>query len=379
MHWFISAGEPSGDLHGANLIRALRRHTPHARFSGFGGPHMTDAGAQLLYPLTDLAVMWFGRVLSNIGTFVRLVRQAGDFFERERPDGVVLIDYPGLHWHIARRAKAAGIPVYYFVPPQLWAWAGWRVKKMRANVHTVLTALEFEEEWYRSRGVPTHYVGHPYFDELSAQVLDQAFMDGLRRDPRRVVGLLPGSRNQEVAGNLPLMLNAARRIHAARPGVRFLVAAYREHQAAMVRERLAGSGLPAEVHVGRTPEIIDRADACVAVSGSVGLEMLYRRKPAVVVYRVSHFLNMLGKCLKNCEYISLVNLLANEELYPEFITTRSDVPAIAERVLHWLDHPESLADCTAKLTHLRNRVARPGACERAAAFIASAGAARRAA
>lgn len=369
MHLFVSAGEPSGDLHGANLVRAVRRLDLAAHVSGFGGERMAAAGADLIYPLTRLAVMWFGRAIVNLPTFFRLADEAERHFRRERPDAVVLIDYPGFHWHIARRAKAAGIPVYYFVPPQLWAWAGWRVRKMRRTVDAVLTALPFEEEWYRRRGVNTHYVGHPYFDELAAQTLDPAFLLEQRGHGRPVVALLPGSRNQEVAANFPLMVAAAWRIAAARPDVRFLVAAFNDRQAEAARGMLAGSGLPAEVHVGRTPEVIELAEACVAVSGSVGLEMLYRLKPTVVVYKLSPLARRVGRFFMKCPYISLVNLLAGEELFPEFLTARDDSPAIAGRVLEWLNDPAARAARVAKLAALRDRAAVPGACDRAAAFL----------
>ena len=123
---FISAGEPSGDLHAANLVTALREHWPDADIQGFGGPRFQAAGGRLLYPLVELAVMWFGRVLWNLHKFIRLLNQAERVFQNDRPDAVVVIDYPGFHWVLARRAKKYGIPVFYFVPPQIWAWAGWR-------------------------------------------------------------------------------------------------------------------------------------------------------------------------------------------------------------------------------------------------------------
>ena len=235
MHLFVSAGEPSGDLHGANLVRALRARAPGVRVTGFGGDRMAAAGADLLYPLAGIAVMGVRRVVRNLRTFVRLGNQARDHFRTERPDAVVLIDCPGFHFPLAKRAKAAGLPVYFFVPPQLWAWAGWRVKKVRRYFDGVLTALPFEDEWFRARGVKTHYVGHPYFDELAAQTLAPAFLAAERARPGRVVGLLPGSRDQEVLGNFRGMLAAAARIHAARPDTRFLVAAFSESQAAMCR------------------------------------------------------------------------------------------------------------------------------------------------
>ena len=157
MRIFISAGEPSGDLHAANLIRSIRRRLPDAEFVGYGGAKMAGAGATLLYPLVDLAVMWFLNVLLNIVTFIRLIFRADRYFRDERPDAVVLIDYPGLHWWIARRAKARGIPVFYFVPAAALGVGGWRVKKVRKYVDQVLCSLPFEPAWYQARGVRTRF------------------------------------------------------------------------------------------------------------------------------------------------------------------------------------------------------------------------------
>ncbi len=369
MRLFLSAGEPSGDLHGANLAALLKRRFPDAELVGFGGPRMAAAGVRLLYPLTELAVMWLGRVLANLPIFFHLGAKAESYFRTRRPDAVVLIDYPGFHWHLAQRAHRYGIPVYYFVPPQLWAWAGWRVKKVRQHFRAVLTALPFEEEWYRARGVRTHYVGHPYFDEILHRKLDLEFLTEQRAKPGEIVALLPGSRTQEVLANFPMMLKAAHVIAAKRPGVRFLVAAFREKQAALIRERLANIQLNIEIHTGRTPEIIEVADTCIAVSGSVGLELLSRLKPTVVVYRVGRVFGFVARRLKRCQYVSLVNLLADAELFPEFAETLDEHEAIAARVLNWLDHPAERAALVEKLRDLRDRVAVPGAVERAADFL----------
>lgn len=368
MHLFISAGEPSGDLHGSNLIRAILAREPGAKIVGFGGPRMQAAGAELLFPLTDLAVMGVRRVLANLPTFFRLAAQARHDFEQNRPDAIVLIDYPGFHFALAKRAHAAGIPVYYFVPPQIWAWRTGRVRKVRRWFAGVLTALPFEDEWYRSHGVNTHYVGHPYFDDLAAQKPDPAFIAAERAKPGPVVALLPGSRGQEVAANFPLMLAAAKRVHAARPDARFAVASFSAAQAAAARQMLAGSGLPAEVHVGRTPEVIELADACIAVSGSVGLELMYRLKPTVVVYRLGRFTHWLIRRLVHVRFMSLVNLLADEELFPEFAPARDPAP-IAGHVLRWLNDPAARATTVAKLAALRDRVAVPGACTRTSEFL----------
>ena len=369
MHVFISAGEPSGDLHGANLIRELKKVDPNIRLTGFGGDRMAAAGCQLLYPLTKHSVMWFLQVVKQIFTFLDLLKKAQAFFRTERPDVVVVIDYPGFHWKLAARAKAEGIPVIYFVPPQIWAWARWRVKKMRRLITHVLSALPFEHEWLTKRGVPSTYIGHPYFDELASQHLDEKFLDGERTRSGVVIGILPGSRNQEVSRNVPEMLRAARRIHSARPDTRFLVAAFNDHQAELARAAIAPWQMPADVHVGRTAEIIELAECCIAVSGSVSLEMMYRRTPAVVVYRMRRFDLKVGKMLVKIPYITLVNLLANEEVYPEFPTDRDPSTAVAARALELLNDPARREAVIRKLDALCHEVAKPGACAAAARFI----------
>ena len=369
MRIFISAGEPSGDLHGANLIRAIQQLRPDADCVGFGGASMASAGGRLLYPLTQHAVMWFGRVFAEVPKFLSLLSLADRWFRHHRPDVVVLIDYPGFHWWLARRAKFHGIPVVYFVPPQLWGWGGWRIKKVRRFVDHVLCNLPFEEEWYRSRGVTAHHVGHPYFDELAGQRLDPEFLAAASTPGRPIVGLLPGSRNQEIKRNLPTMIRAASRVRAARPDVRFLVAAFREAHRQQIIQYLRDKDVPAEVHVGRTPEIIELSQACVAVSGSVGLELLYRLKPTVVVYRISPWERQLSNWLKTSRYISLVNLLAGQELFPEFLAVQCPAEQIAGQVLRWLNEPAATTLVRGQLAALKEKVARPGACGRAAQFV----------
>lgn len=369
MHLFISAGEPSGDLHGASLTRHLLERDPAARLVGFGGDRMAAAGVDLKYPLTDLAVMWVGRALAHLPTFFKIGRQAEVYFRSVHPDAVVLIDYPGFHFAIAKRAHRARVPVFWFVPPQLWAWAGWRVVKMRKWVDTVLTALPFEEAWYRDRGVNTHYIGHPYFDELAHQKLDTEFLAEVRRPSGPLVTLLPGSRNQEVSANLPTMLRTAALIREAVPNVRFAVAAFKDQHASEVRIALADSGLPVSVHVGRTPEVIDAADACVSVSGSVSLELLYRCKPAVIVYQVDRLALAVAKRMKTSPYITLVNLLAGRELYPEYLTATDSSAAMAGNVIDWLRNPVARDRLVGELQALKTQAAIPGACERAANYI----------
>jgi lipid-A-disaccharide synthase len=370
MRIFLCAGEPSGDLHGANLIRALVRQNPNVQCVGFGGERMESAGCELLYPLCSLAVMGFLPVLASAHHFLKLFLQADRYFRRERPDAVVLIDYPGFNWWMARRAHFHGIPVVYFVPPQLWAWLGGRVKRMRRTVDKVLCCLPFEKRWYRERGVAAEYVGHPYFDELPQQRLDNAFLQEQRSRGGKIVGLLPGSRTQEVHDNLSNLVGAAALVHAGRPDTRFLVACFKPAHHEYVEAYLRSRNLPfIEPCLRRTPEIIELAHACIAVSGSVGLELLYREKPSVVLYTARAYHLLFHPILVKCRYISLVNLLADEELFPEFLTAKSVAREMADHVLCWLEEGPAYQETRKRLAALKTEVAQPGACDHAARRI----------
>lgn len=384
MRLFISAGEPSGDIHGANLIRELRARHPEVDVVGFGGEQMKATGATLLYPLANLAVMGIIKVVAHIATFFRLLREADRCLRDQRPDAVILIDYPGFHWWLARCAKRRGIPVFYFVAPQLWAWAGWRVRKMRRLVDHVLCTLPFEEEWYRSRGVAAQYIGHPFFDELPLQKLDPDFLNEQRIRGGEIVALLPGSRTMEVERNFATLVDTAAALHRDRPSARFLVACFKASQKEMVDAALARRpDLPIESHLGRTPEILDLCRVCVSVSGSVALEIMYRRKPTVIVYRVNRFAFTMAKVFITTPYICLVNLLARRELFPEYLSARDESSAIAGHLSRWLSDASAEREMTEALTSLCHDVAQPGACGRAAdailAIIAKGDSIRRAA
>lgn len=369
MRLFVSAGEPSGDLHGASLLRALRRRDAGVELHGFGGDRMEEAGCRIHYPLTDLAGVGFIRVLSSIPRVPGILQLADRLFRESRPDALVLIDFPAFHWWLAKCAKKHGIPVVWFVPPQLWAWASWRVKWMRRLADHVLCTLPFEEKWYRQRGVESRYIGHPYFDELHSRPLDEAFLAAQRAKAGTVIALLPGSRRHELKHNLGPIMEATRILHARRPDLRFLVACLRPEHARGVEERLRDEKLPIEVHAGRTAEIIHLAHSAIAKSGSVSLEMLYHGTPAVVVYQVPWIEEVVGKRIVTCKYYSLVNLLFDRMVFPEYLGHRLPVGDIAGSILRWLEDPTAYAAVKEELAALRERVAEPGACDRAAAAV----------
>jgi lipid-A-disaccharide synthase len=240
---------------------------------------------------------------------------------------------------------------------------------MRRLVDLALCSLPFEEPFFNKRHSPARYIGHPYFDELREQRLDSAFMTQQRQRPGPIIALLPGSRNQEVQYNLESLLRAARTIHDQRPEVRFLVACLKPKHSQWVESKTEGLNLPLEAHSGRTPEIIQLAHSCVAVSGSVGLELLHRGKPSVVTYRADWLGLFFARQLIKCKYISLVNLLAGKMLFPEHLSSRCEGERIGQQILQWLGDRDAYECVRGELATLRDRVSEPGACERAAQAV----------
>ena len=371
---FFSVGEPSGDLHASKLITQLRRSLPHFQIEGLGGPLMRDAGCHLHYELTNLAVVGIAEVLPKLKEFFRVADLAEAEFKRGDIRGVVLVDFPGFNWHIAKRAKKYGIPVFYYLPPQLWAWASWRVSKMRRWVDHVLCNLPFEAEWYHKRGIEVHDVGHPFFDEVAERKLDQRFMSRYQPSNQQLVAVLPGSRGHEVTRNFPVQLEVMRRLHREFPHARFLVAGYKPQQTSWCRGQLtaADEKLPIDFCVGKTSEIIELADVAMMVSGSVSLEVMARNTPAVVQYRPTRLTCWLGKALASCKYISLPNLIADKEIMKEFIHTGSVEAAandIHREVHKLLAQTVERARVQKELSDLTQRYAQPGATARASSVI----------
>ena len=389
MRFFISAGEPSGDLHGSNLIRELRQLRSDATYCGFGGPKMSATGCGLIADMTDLAIMGFARVLPHVATFWKLLQQADKVFQETRPDAVVLIDYPGFNWWVAKKAKQHGIPVFYYGTPQIWAWATHRVRKLKRLVDYSMCKLPFEPDWYAQHGCEATFVGHPYFDEFLNHDLDTDFIHELGSAP--FVAVLPGSRRHEVENNLHAFLKTIDLVHQSVPQARFAIASYNEKQAELARSIIATrQGLvEPSVYVDRTREIMNHATCALACSGSVSLELLHEQTPTVIHYKIDRFGNFLQKRFRRCKFITLVNLLASEHRFesdadydpnlvqhmdeapfPEYLTMHDRASEMAHHLVRWLVDEELRQAAIKTLQPIREGFVKPGASRNAARFIA---------
>ena len=389
MRVFLSAGEPSGDHHAALLVQALRAARPDVECVGLGGPQMAAVGCTLVADMTRLAVMWFLRVILNIHRFVDLARRAERNFLDARPDVCVLVDFPGFHWWLAWRAKRHGIPVVFYCPPQVWAWAQWRVKKMRRLVDHVLAALPFEHEWFTAQGMQSTLVGHPFFDEIEVGGQSQAAAS------RPLVLLLPGSRGQEIEGVLGSLLRAAVVIRRDVPEARLAIGALHERHARRIEEAMRTTDstprLGIEVHAGRTRSLIREATAAIACSGSVSLELLAARVPTVIVYRIGGLAYVVQSWFRHARFITLVNLLACREpvgpvrpvlrppttvppanpdaVYPEYLAVQDPAERAAAHVVEWLVDPAARRRVVARIDAVAAGVAHGGSAARAAAAV----------
>ena len=361
------AGEASGDLHGARLAEALRRLDGRLVLEGMGGRQMEQAGVRLLADASQTAVvggteLWEKRrVLSTaLGRLRRQLRTA-------RPDLLICIDFPDFNLLLARSAHRAGIPVCYFISPQVWAWRRWRIHTIRRLVRKMLVLFPFEETLYRKAGVDVTFVGHPLLDTLATIPSREACRAalGLPRDAQ-IVGLLPGSRAAELRRHLPLLLAAGAMLRQTRPGLRLLLGLAPTLPGAEVEQVIRAAGVPVEVAPGRTPEVMRAADVLLAVSGTVTLEAAILGTPMVITYRLGWLSALLALPLIRVPFIGLPNLVAEQRVVPELIQYAATPPRLAAAAAEILDSPERQAAVRAALAEVRQRLGTPGAAARAA-------------
>lgn len=367
------AGEPSGDTHGAHLVRALKQHAPDVAVRGYGGPKLKDAGMDVLHDLASDAIMGLFPVVAALPKIWRLFRRAVQELRDRRPAALVLVDYPGFNIRLAAKAHALGIPVIYYISPQVWAWARWRVKKLARVCDLMLVILPFEEEVYRDTGLETVFVGHPLMDHLRTVDHDTELIAGLRdglAEGAPLVGLFPGSRKSVISSLAPVFADAARALvqYEDTHGARFVIACSQERFRPLIEPHF--EGVDARVLVGHPYEVMEAADLALTSSGTTTLEIAAHGTPFVLGYRVSPVMYGLGRMLVSVDHIGLVNLVAGRALVPEHVGVRS-FAAAAARDLHrlWTDD-EARKTQVAGLLEVRDKLETEGSYERAAAAVA---------
>lgn len=356
---FIIAGEASGDSHGAALAKRLRARDPAVELEGLGGPLMAAAGVRVHENLVEHAAMGLLPVLKRLPFFVSKIKAAAARIAEARPDVFVPIDYPGFNFRVAARARAAGVKVCWYVSPQVWAWRPGRIHKVKRLVDHMMVLFPFEVPLYERVGVPVTFVGHPLFDELRTRRPTPAFRAGLGLDPRTpLLGLLPGSRTQEIERNLPLELRAALRVAAAAPEVRFALPVAHPALRPLVEAIVArdAPGLPLAILDGKASDVARVARAALCASGTATLELLHHECPMVVCYQATQLQELLVRPLLTTRWIGLVNVLAGREVCPEFARARDASAEVAAAALELLRDGRARKRCLAGLRALRREV-----------------------
>jgi lipid-A-disaccharide synthase len=366
MRILIVTGEASGDLHGAHFAKAIMALDSTAELVGIGGPAMRAAGVNLVPGIPQLDVM--GLIgLSAIRAMVQRVLAIRRVLKTEAWDLVVLIDNPGLNFHFARVAKAAGRRVLYYIAPQVWAWRPGRMKWMQRRVNHVVVILPFEAELYRRAGVPCTFVGHPLLDAV-APMYDRA---KLRREfaldeSSPVVGLLPGSRVSEVEMLLPVLLKAAAQLVEAEPKTQFIIAQASSIHDNLIQTLLQQSPVPVRVAHDQASEVMALSDVLLIASGTATLQAAVVGTPMVLLYKTSPLTYRLARWLINVKWIGLVNLVAGRSIVTELIQDEATPERLCQEVLHLLRDPSAYNDMKEGLRQVRQSLGEPGASRRAA-------------
>ena len=365
----IVAGERSGDVYGAGLAQALQARLPGAQIFGAGGHAMREAGVDAVVDSHEIAIAGITEVVAGLPRVYRAFHKLLDEVDRRHTSLAVLIDFPDFNLRLARQLKKRGIPVVYFVSPQVWAWRKGRVKTLKQRIAKMIVIFDFEEEIYREAGVPVEYVGHPLVDKVRPSLTREEFFCQARLDPAvRTVALLPGSRQKEVSVNLPIILDAARRLSLNRK-LQFVIPVaptIQQDWLFSIMPQASSSELKIHTLMHATYDALLYSDVAVVTSGTATLEAAICERPMVMVYRVSGFTWLVGKLLVKVPHFCIVNILAKRELVPELMQQDFTAANVAARVEYLLDHPEAREEMIRGFQVLKLRLGQGGAIERAA-------------
>ena len=376
MRLLLITGEASGDRYGARVVEALRRLHPQVAVEGIGGACLEAAGARLYARVEELAVVGIWEILPRLGAIWHAYGETRRRLREAPPDGVLLIDYPGFNLRVAALAHRAGIPVFYYVAPQVWAWRPGRLAQMARRVDRVLVVFPFEVALFQEAGIPCTFVGHPLLDERAGPDPEdpQKARLQLGLDPDGPwVGLFPGSRLGELEAHLPLVVASARRILQQAPEVRFLLALAPGLDPCQVEALLQslpdGQGLPLHRVPADPLRVLRASDVVLAASGTVTLEAAILERPMVIFYRMAPLTYWLARRLVRVPWVGLPNIVAGRQVVPEWIQEHATPERLAHSVLDLLHDPAQRETMQKALGEVRARLGRPGAAERVARIL----------
>jgi len=362
----IVAGEASADLHGSNLVRAVKAKDPAVSFWGVGGRKMEEAGVKILVPSSDMAVVGLTEVLTRVPVIAGAYFRLRSILRRHRPDLLILIDYPDFNISLAGSARRFNIPVLYYIGPQVWAWRRGRVRKLARRVDRMAVILPFEEAFYRDRSMAVDYVGHPLLDSVPLEEEKGDSLRALELEGGPILGLLPGSRREEVLNLLPSMLEAAEILQARHPGLKALLPLASTIQPDLVETLIKRTPISVKVLQGDIYRILSACDLALVASGTATLETAIMGVPMVILYKVSPLSYWIGRMVVKVPHIGLVNLVAGRQLVPELIQGDVTAEKIAREALAILEGRQVRENMVRDLRWLKERLGRGPASQKTA-------------
>ena len=366
----IVAGEASGDIYGAGLIRAVHAIDPAFRFFGIGGARMREAGAETIADSADMAVVGLVEVLKHFDVIAPAFLHLKRTLQNDPPDLLILVDYPGFNLRLAKVAKKAGVKVLYYISPQIWAWRQGRVKKIKKLVDHMAVILPFEAPLYEKAGVPVSFVGHPMADRVKTELSHTEAASSFGLDPSRpIVGLFPGSRRSEVSRLLPVILDAAQLLQQQFPQVQFVLPLASTLSEADLAPYLAGHQLDITTTRERIHDLIKACDAVIAVSGTVTLEIALVGTPLVIIYKPAPLTYQLAVRLVKVDHIGLCNIVAGETVAQELIQDDASPQRIAQEIGRILSDRQYADEQKMKLSGVRERLGGGGSDQKMAALV----------
>ncbi|GAB4150470.1 MAG: lipid-A-disaccharide synthase [Planctomycetota bacterium] len=369
---FIVAGETSGEQYGALLARELREASPGIQIQGIGGEAMQGEDIQLIAHVKDLAVVGLTEVLAKYSKLKKVFDDTVRFIEETKPDVVVLIDYPGFNLRLAKRIKPMGIPIVYYISPQIWAWHRSRVHELGRLCTKILVVFDFEVDLYADEGYTAIHVGHPLLDRLeNHQVKNLREEFNVPKDTL-VLGLLPGSRRQEIERLLPIYLGACSLLASNNVKIAPFMAAAPLVDLNTVRDLLGNFDVPVEVLQGRAYDVMASSDLVYVASGTATLETAVFGTPMIITYKTGAITYLVGKSVLNVDWIGLPNIIANAEIVPELLQENCKPEYIATLTANLISNAEAIAEIRENLSKVKESLGGVGASKRAAAEVLSA-------
>ena len=365
----IIAGEASGDIHGSHLVMAMHKRNSALFFYGIGGRALRDAGVKIFVNAEELSVVGITEVFSKLIGIFKGISAAKRSLKEMRPDLLILIDFPDFNLHVAATAKKLKIPVLYYISPQVWAWRPGRVNKIGKLVDHMAVILPFEQQFYRKHNIPVTFVGHPLLDNKHAT---DSSINKMTSD-EAVIGLLPGSRDREIARHLPVMLEAAGLISRRDGKVKFIISlassVEREHIEDIMKNYKVT--IDFDIVADGVDKVFRQCKLVIAASGTVTLEAAISGTPMLIIYKVSAISYWLGKIMIKVNNIGLVNLIAGKEIVPELVQSKASPENIADTALNMLNDASGLERLRSELLGVRESLGGPGASERVAEIALS--------